>query len=253
MNGSSFIFSKCTFSYSAHGTDPVHALKPLSLTLSKGNFTGLVGESGSGKSTLARLMMGLLTPTIGSITFNGLDVSEQTRKSKGVFRSQVQLIFQNPYQSLDPRWSIEAIISEGIMCMPRQEQKDRIAWATDAVRLPSTYLKRKPHQISGGERQRVAIARALVMKPKFLILDEPTSALDTCVQADLLELLKQLRPIVSDGMLLISHDLAVVSQVADTLMVLKDGNLLDEGPTNTLIKNPGHAYTQQLIDAVPRF
>ncbi|MBU3758898.1 MAG: ABC transporter ATP-binding protein [Candidatus Omnitrophica bacterium] len=228
------------------------AVDAVSFTIQKGAVTGLAGVSGSGKTTLARILAGCLRPSRGRLFYEGRPLREVLESRKAPFYRKVQMIFQNPYQSLDPKWKLQDILQEG---MPRRgsgrELKDAAAEALHQVGLPPVYLERKPGALSGGERQRVAIARALAVKPEFLILDEPTSQLDVTVQAQLLKLLLELKPLLSGGMLFITHDLALLSHLSDRLAVMSDGRLVEEGPTREILSSPQHAATQALIRAVP--
>lgn len=230
-----------------------NALEKTDLILREGTCYGLVGESGSGKSTLAALLAGLLPPSSGTIIFQGEELCGVLKHAQKGFRRKVQMVFQNPYLSLEPRWKIRDILEEGVREMASVEKKARIEKNLISVGLPVEYLKRKPQELSGGERQRVAIARALVMEPEFLILDEPTSQLDVSIQAQIVTLLKHLRDSLHIGLLFISHDLALVSQIAPELLVLNQGNLVEQGSKNTVLRSPVSPYTRRLLDSIPRW
>lgn len=227
------------------------ALDDVSLELSGGRTYGLVGESGSGKSTLARILMGLLAPSEGEVLFRQRPLALALRDKLETYYTQVQMIFQNPYLSLDPLWTIERILGEGIRELDTEERRERCAKALREVGLPADFRHRKPGQLSGGERQRIAIARALVMQTKFLILDEPTSQLDVSVQAQIMALLETLKPQFTDGMLFITHDIALVSGFADELIVMQGGKIVETGTLPGILVSPETAYTRRLVEAAP--
>lgn len=227
------------------------ALDRIYLELRRGVFYGLVGASGSGKSTLAHLLVGLTHPTEGKILFDGKSLADNLRKEERRFRKKVQMIFQNPYLSLDSKWSVEAIVGEGIDSLHGRRKRERVSEALESVELKKEYRTRRPSELSGGERQRAAIARALAVQPEFLILDEPTSQLDVSIQAQIVRLLKRLRPLFRSGMLFISHDLALVSSLVDEMIVLQKGQVVEQGPGRELLANPRHPYTERLKNAVP--
>ncbi len=227
------------------------ALRNVTLSFSSGLFYGLAGGSGSGKTTLARLLAGLSEPTGGTILFKGQPLAAALRSRKEPYWHKVQMIFQNPYQSLDPKWKIRQIVEEGLREMPSGIRLQKAGESLEKVGLKTAYLDRKPQALSGGERQRVAIARALAVKPDFLILDEPTSQLDVSVQAQILKLLLDLRPELPGGMLFITHDLALVSRLADRLVILSSGVVVEEGKTLEVLKKPQHEATRSLIAAIP--
>ncbi len=230
-----------------------NAVDHVSLILRRGQCYGLVGESGSGKTTLAGLLAGFIEPTEGSITFQNDLLGKILKRNPLRFRRKVQMVFQNPYLSLEPRWPVRKILDEGIRDLGAGDRSMRIEKALGLVGLPLPYLKRKPQELSGGERQRVAIARALVMEPEFLILDEPTSQLDVSIQAQIVALLKQLRTSLQVGLLFISHDLALVSQIAETLLVFNQGKLIEEGGKRSVILSPASPYTRRLLDSIPEW
>jgi len=227
------------------------ALDSINFSLERGKTYGLAGESGSGKSTLAGLLTGMTHETSGKLLFEGEPLRQVLRKGRASYAAKVQMIFQNPYLSLDPAWSVEKIVGEGILSRPSMEKKERVRSAVKAVGLSEDYLRRKPRALSGGERQRVAIARSLAVRPEFLILDEPTSQLDVSVQAQILALLKSLRPQIPAGMLFISHDFALISELADEVLVLDKGRLAEAGPAIDVLRNPQAECTRRLLEAVP--
>jgi peptide/nickel transport system ATP-binding protein len=236
----------------------VRALKGVSIEVRPGESVGLVGESGSGKTTLGRILVGLETATEGAITISDVDASQFSRmtpEDRAKVRRTIQMVFQDPYSTLNPRHSVrralrEAIGTGGSSALATAEQ--RIAALLKEVGLPESYADRRPHSLSGGERQRVAIARALSVNPKVLVCDEPVSALDVSVQAQILNLFKRLQDEHGLSYLFITHDLAVVRQVADRIYVLYLGEIVEEGPTEDVMRNPKHPYTRRLLDSAPR-
>ena len=239
-----------------HGRD-VQALKGVSLYVMPGESVGLVGESGSGKTTLGRSLVGLETPTAGQIEIAGKNASrfgDMSGSDRALTRRKIQMVFQDPYSTLNPRHSIrrcllEAIRTVGAEALARAD--DRISTLLREVGLSETYAQRKPASLSGGERQRVAIARALSVEPEILVCDEPVSALDVSVQAQILNLFKRLQVELGLSYLFITHDLAVIRQIADRIYVLYLGEIVEEGPTEEIISRPKHPYTRRLIDSIP--
>lgn len=227
------------------------ALDDVNLVLKPGTFYALVGESGSGKTTLARLLCGLAEASSGEILFEGVPLAERLRRDPADFRARVQMVFQNPFSSLDPKWRVQRIVEEGIPHLSRAGRSARVGEAMNQVGLPLEYLARKPGALSGGERQRVAIARALAMKPCFLILDEPTSQLDVTIQAGILSLLKGLSSSLVGGILFITHDLPLVRWMAEEIFVLHEGRLVEQGKTEEIMMLPKNSYTRSLMEAVP--
>ena len=232
----------------------VVAVDGISIAIREGEVLGLVGESGSGKSTLGRCLARLIDPTQGQIIFEGEDITTARGAALHRFRGKVQIIFQNPTSSLNPRRRVGATIGRSLDLLggakgPRRQA--RIGGLLDAVGLPAEFASRFPHQLSGGERQRVSIARALAGDPKFVICDEPVSALDVSVQATVLNLLADLRDRLGLSYLFISHDLASVAHIADRIAVMYGGAICEEGPTAALLAPPFHPYTQALLSAVP--
>lgn len=235
----------------------VVALDGVGLELHQGESVGLVGESGSGKSTLARCLVGLETPTSGSIGIAGLDASRQRdlpRAEQLKLRDEIQYVFQDPYSSLNPAKTVGATLSEAVRLKLGRDGaavSARVAELLDLVGLSAKYERRKPQALSGGERQRVAIARALAVEPRVVVCDEPVSALDVSVQAQVLELLTEIRVQTGVSYLFITHDLAVVRQVADRIYVLYRGEVVEHGPAIELLERPRHDYTRALLSAVP--
>jgi peptide/nickel transport system ATP-binding protein len=216
---------------------------------------GIIGESGSGKTTLARILLGLLEPDEGEVLFRGAAVGRLGRGGRREFRAQVQPVFQDGNEALDPRMSVRASIIEALSVTGRVGKDARdgvVAELLTDVGLDPALAQRFPHELSGGQRQRVIIARALAVRPKVLILDEPTSALDVTVQARILDLLDRLRDEHQLGMLLITHNLAVVQRLCGTAHVMFAGRVVESGPTRVLLSTPRHPYTRTLRDAVPR-
>jgi peptide/nickel transport system ATP-binding protein len=232
------------------------ALDDVSFTLDAGKTLGIVGESGSGKSTLARLVMALEAPSAGQVVFDGRDLHQLSSDELRQARRHFQMVFQDPYSSLDPRMTVARTVGEPLEQLehlPCAERRERAAAMLDAVGLnAATDLDKYPHEFSGGQRQRIAIARALVTQPKLIVADEPVSALDVSVQAQVLNLMQDLQERFGLALLFISHDLAVVDLVCDELIVLQHGRVVERGPTDTVLNAPQQAYTQRLIEAVPR-
>ncbi len=235
-------------------TQVFRAVNDVSFSIPRGETFGLVGESGSGKSTCAKMIVGLLRPTSGHITVDGHDIwaggaGHQER------RKRVQMIFQDPYASLNPRWRVADIIAEPMRTLGiarnRAEVDDRVAELLRRVRLDPSVMRKFPHEFSGGQRQRIAIARALSSQPEFIVCDEPTSALDVSVQAQVLELMSELQAEFGLTYLLISHNLAVVRQMSTAVGVLHNGVMVEKGPTDAIFDNPQADYTRMLLDAVP--
>jgi peptide/nickel transport system ATP-binding protein len=230
------------------------AAKNINLEIAKGEVVGLVGESGSGKTTVGRAAVGLLPVKSGSLIVAGKDISKTKRSELRQLRSKLGIVFQDPGSSLNPRWSIAQSIAEPLV-LSKQFSKDqankRIDELLDQVQLPISYRNRYPHELSGGQRQRVGIARALALSPEFLVADEPTSALDVSVQARVLELLKDLQKDLGFACLFVSHDLAVVDFLADRIAVMNDGEIVEQGDKNQILRNPQQDYTKRLIAAVP--
>lgn len=237
-----------------NGRRQVHAVRGVSFDIARGQVLGLVGESGSGKSTIAGTLTGLVPIHSGSVQVDGLEVAGASgRKLRGV-RSQTGIVFQNPASSLNPRRSVGASIGQPLQLhtnLTNAQRRQRVNELLEAVRLPASMAQRYPHEMSGGQRQRVAIARALALQPQLLIADEPTSALDVSVQAIVLELLASLQHELGFACLFVSHDLAVVEQVASQVVVLRQGQVVEAGKTTQVLSAPSDPYTQALVAAVP--
>jgi peptide/nickel transport system ATP-binding protein len=229
----------------------VHGLRGVSVDVASGQRLGIVGESGSGKSTLMRLLCALDTPTSGSIRVGGQELAGATPRQLRPFRSQVQIVFQDPMGSLDPRMRVRDIVAEPLRHVGRDETRERVVAQLAAVGLDADVLGRRPHEFSGGQRQRISIARALITRPRVLIADEAVSALDVSVRAQVLNLLADLVDEYSLTLVFVSHDLGVIRHACDTVAVLSDGRIVESGPTEAVYTNPQHAYTQQLVAATP--
>ncbi|OYD83168.1 ABC transporter ATP-binding protein [Azospirillum brasilense] len=225
----------------------------LSLTIHQGETVGLVGESGSGKSTLGRSIVGLIKPDSGRILFEGVDLLSLSRPAFRPYRRHVQMVFQDPYASLNPRHTVGDIITQGPVAFGEDRHKalDKAKALLKLVGLDASAAERFPHEFSGGQRQRISIARALALEPKLLIADEPVSALDVSVQAQVLDLLEDLRHRLNLSMLFITHDLRIAAQICDTIAVMQKGRIVEIGPAKEVFGNPQHAYTRTLLDAIP--
>jgi peptide/nickel transport system ATP-binding protein len=234
----------------------VAALKGVTLEIGADEAVGLVGESGSGKTTLGRCLVGLERPSGGALLVNGLDMTSPGGLSGGErrrLRRGAQMIFQDPYSTLNPVRTIGATLGEAIASgdEPVRDLRAAVGELLERVGLPARYAERKPVALSGGERQRVAVARALAVRPRLIVCDEPVSALDVSVQAQILNLLAQVRRELKVSLLFITHDLAVVRQVAERVYVLREGLVVEEGQTSEVLDNPQHWYTRMLVDSIP--
>ncbi|RMH51056.1 MAG: ABC transporter ATP-binding protein [Zetaproteobacteria bacterium] len=231
------------------------AVDGISLTLHEGETVALVGESGCGKSTTARLILRLLTPDAGRIFWRGEEVTRLSARRLRPLRRRVQMVFQDPFASLNPRMTIEGSVAEGLRVhhpgLGRAQRRARVAEMLQACGLDADCMGRYPHQFSGGQRQRIGIARALIVRPDALVLDEPVSALDVSVQAQILNLLRALQRQYGLAYLFISHDLAVVRHIADRILVMRAGRIVEEGETDALFARPAHPYTRTLLAAMP--
>jgi oligopeptide/dipeptide ABC transporter ATP-binding protein len=230
------------------------AVDDVNLTIARGETVGLVGESGCGKSTLGRVLIGLIPPSSGSVSFDGLDIARASADDLRRFRQRAQIVFQDPYSSLDPRMQVGRIVAEGMrhLELDRRQRDERVASLLDLVQLPREAMRRYPHEFSGGQRQRISIARALAVDPDFLVADEPVSALDVSVQSNVLNLLTDLRQRLGLTLLFISHDTSVIRHIADRAAVMYLGRIVESGPTEEIFEDPRHPYTQALLSSVPR-
>lgn len=233
---------------------PVQAVNDISLSIRRGEALGLVGESGSGKSTVGRMLLGLMPLTAGRVLFDGNDIDTGRKPMSRALRQRMQLVFQDPYGSLDPRRRVGAQIEDTMRIhklVPRARRGQRTAELLGQVGLPPEHAGRYPHEFSGGQRQRIAIARALASEPDFLVADEPVSALDVSVQAQVVALMADLRTRLGLAMLFISHDLPVVRHLCDRVAVMYLGRIMEEGPVAEIFARPHHPYTQALLSAAP--
>ena len=236
------------------GAEPVKAVDNVSLEIHRGEVLGLVGESGSGKSTLGRSILRLVPMTGGQISFDGIELSALEGRSLKQFRHRMQMIFQDPYASLNPRMTVydtlaEPLLLHGLVNKAGLEQA--IRELMDDVGLARAFVRKYPHEFSGGQRQRIAIGRALATRPEFIVADEPVSALDVTIQAQILDLLADLTKEYGLTMLFISHDLAVIRQIADRIAVMYHGKLVEEGSTAQVFETPQQDYTRSLLAAIP--
>ena len=236
--------------------EPLQALRGVSFELQAGQSLGVVGESGSGKSTLARLVMALDTPSEGFVELLGRNLHQLPERELRAARRDFQMVFQDPYGSLDPRMTVERIIGEPLTTLTskpsRAAQRQQVLAVLDQVGLRAQDADKYPHEFSGGQRQRIAIARALITRPKLIVADEPVSALDVSVQAQVLNLMQDLQRELGLSYLFISHDLAVVQHVCDQVIVLYQGEIVERGTPQKLFSAPEHSYTQALVKAAPR-
>ena len=234
----------------------VHAVEDVSFKIYPGETYGLVGESGSGKSTIGRSVIRLYDPTAGTIKFNGMDISgKMNKETNKALRTQMQMIFQDPMASLNPRKKVRDILGEGLdihhMYKSKEEREEKIKAILEKVGLAPEHAARYPHQFSGGQRQRVGIARALIMNPKLIIADECISALDVSIQAQVVNLMKDIQQETGTAYLFIAHDLSMVKYISDRIGVLHLGHLLETGTTEEIFENPMHPYTRSLLSAIP--
>jgi ABC-type oligopeptide transport system ATPase subunit len=233
----------------------IQALRDIDLTVYSGRNVGIVGESGSGKSTLARIAMGLDTPSTGHVQWDGQDIHQLSGKALRTARRDYQMVFQDPYGSLDPRMTVARIVAEPLEALSRSsraELREQAAEVLSQVGLHTADLDKYPHEFSGGQRQRIAIARALITRPKLIVADEPVSALDVSVQAQVLNLLMDLQQRFGMTYLLISHDLAVVNHMCEEVIVMQQGRVVERGTPKQLFTQARHPYTQTLLNAVPQ-
>lgn len=237
--------------------DVVKAVDGVSFRVEAGQTVGLVGESGSGKTTVGRALLKLLPATSGSVTFEGREILPMTERRFRPLRGEMQMIFQDPFGSLNPRMTCGAIIGEALEVhfrkMTSSERRDRVTRLLTQVGLKPEMARRYPHEFSGGQRQRIGIARALAVEPRFIVCDEPVSALDVSVQAQIVNLLRDLQEELGISYLFIAHDLAVVEHISDFVLVMHHGRIVEAAPAAEIYGNPQHEYTKTLLAAVPQF
>ena len=243
-------------SFLGRGKHTVKAVDDVSFRIKPGTTVGLVGESGSGKSTLGRAIAGLVPLSGGEISFKGSMISGLSGREFFPFRKEIQMILQDPYNSLDPRMTVESIVGESLEIhfpkMSREQRREKIGSFLEKVGLSADFLNRYPHQFSGGQRQRINIARALILEPSFVICDESVSALDVSVQAQIVNLLQDLQKEMDLTYLFIAHDLAIVEHISDEVLVMNRGELVEQASAEDIYRNPQDPYTRRLIDAVPK-
>ncbi|WP_276858196.1 dipeptide ABC transporter ATP-binding protein [Intestinimonas timonensis] len=233
----------------------VHAVEDVSFQIHEQETFGLVGESGCGKSTTGRSILRLIEPTGGAITFDGVDLHNLDKESLRQKRRDMQLVFQDPYSSLNPRMTVRRLLEEPLrthFSLSQEELDEQVLWISGAVGLAPEQLERYPHQFSGGQRQRISIARALITKPRFVVADEPVSALDVSIQAQILNLLMELQQELKLSYLFISHDLNVVRHISNRVGIMYLGRMVEQGETEEVYRNPTHPYTQALLSAIPK-
>ena len=232
----------------------LHAVEDVNLTIHRGETLGLVGESGCGKSTLGRTMMGIYTPTKGRLIYGGKEVDLTSKRQRFDFAKKAQIIFQDPYASLDPRMTVGSIIAEGMEIhgmYDAAKRQERVAELLDIVGLNREHANRFPHEFSGGQRQRIGIARALAIEPEFIVCDEPISALDVSIQAQIINMLEELQARFGMTYLFVSHDLSMVRHISKRVAVMYLGHIVEMAPVNELYANMLHPYTKALMSAVP--
>ena len=233
----------------------LHAVDDVSFTLERGKTLGIVGESGCGKSTTGRAILRLIEPTAGEVIFNGEDITKKNKEQMRLLRREMQLIFQDPYASLDPRKTVSEIIGEPLklqkLIPDAKKRAERVHELMEVVGLADRLINTYPHELDGGRRQRIGIARALAMEPKLIICDEPVSALDVSIQAQILNLMQDLQEQMGLTYIFITHDLSVVNHFANDIAVMYLGQLIEKAPSVTLFDNPVHPYTKALLSAIP--
>ncbi|MGA1539201.1 MAG: ABC transporter ATP-binding protein [Chthoniobacterales bacterium] len=237
-------------------TGEIKAVDDVSFDIEPGQTVGLVGESGSGKTTVGRTLLKLTPATSGQVLYEGRDILPMSEAEFRPLRKDLQMIFQDPFGSLNPRMTIGAILAEPLEIhfpqMTKDERRERVSELLRLVGLPADAMGRYPHEFSGGQRQRIGIARALAVKPKFIVCDEPVSALDVSVQAQIVNLLQDLQEQLGVAYLFIAHDLAVVEHVSDHVVVMHRGKIVESAPAGAIYENPQHEYTKKLLSAVPK-
>ncbi|MGI5950174.1 ABC transporter ATP-binding protein [Peptoniphilus sp.] len=242
-------------SFQKKGHDKFLAVDNISFKLNKAKTLGIVGESGSGKSTLARCIMGLYNDAEGEIIYKDIDILKADKRKLREIRRDIQMVFQDPYSSLNPRKTCKEIIASGIRNLLGERDKKKIdkkvLETMEICGLTKAHMDRYPHEFSGGQRQRISIARALAVDPQIIVADEPTSALDVSIQAQIINLLEQLQDDFGLGIIFISHDLSVVRHISDDLLVMKSGKLIEYGKSEDIFENPKDEYTVRLLDSVP--
>lgn len=232
----------------------VKAVEDFNLNIKKGEVVGLVGESGSGKTTAGRAILRLIEPTSGEVLFDGVDVTKLSKAQMREYRKRMQIIFQDPFASLNPRMTVGDIIGEALdihHLAKGKARQERVAELLERTGLSTSHMRRYPHEFSGGQRQRIGIARALAVKPDFIVADEPVSALDVSVQAQVINLLQDLKKELSLTLLFIAHDLGVVEYISDRVVVMYLGRIMEIAPAKELYRNPLHPYTEALLTAIP--
>lgn len=240
--------------YFKTGAGFLHAVDDVSFTLDKGKTLGVVGESGCGKTTLGRTILHLTTPTAGTIVFDGKDISNPSKKELVKLRENMQIIFQDPYSSLDPRSTVSETIMEPLMLhskLSKAEMQVEVTKLMDTVGLAKRLANSYPHELDGGRRQRIGIARALALKPEFIVCDEPVSALDVSIQAQIINLMLDLQQEMGLAYMFVTHDLSVVKYISDDIMVMYLGQIVEKAPSDELFEHPTHPYTQALLSAIP--
>ena len=238
------------------GRAPMRAiLRNVNLDIKGGECLGVVGESGSGKTTLGRTLLRLYEPTAGTIHFEGRDITHLSQRELRPLRAKMQMAFQDPQSSLNPRHRIEDILAQPLLafqCVRNREEGRDVAWQLlKRVGLPGEFGKRYPHELSGGQRQRVGIARAIALKPQFIVADEIVSGLDVSTKAQILALLRELKPENDQALLFIGHDLSVIRVLCDRVAVMRNGEIVEQGPCEQVFSHPQHPYTQELLEAIP--